>query len=367
MKNISNGVVTKYYFFAGQRIAMKRDGVLTYLHADHPSATLRTSLGSIVVTTNISGSLTSSRGYRAYGNYRRGGDLPTDYRFTGQQQDASGLIYMNARYYDPVLGQFISPDTLIPDPSNVQDYNRYMYARGNPLRFTDPSGHNACMALAPVAPLVLGCQAGEFVMRYGPTVMQLAVQWADKLPAVGDWLFSSNAAEQGAHSAGQSNGGNTAGPGGLDPNDLFRNASDTIRRGVEMLRTHINNPSEYQRFRYGAQAHLSRAEYYYQQGALKSVNPSGKGSIDLVLTNNTGVEVKYWSAQSVFDDIRVLESQLRGFDRVNLDHIVVEFVQTRGNPVTQAVLMQLQTQLKIEFGLNLSKFTFTVVSNPGIP
>ncbi len=87
-----------YYFFAGQRIAMKRNGVLTYLHADH--------LGSIVATTS-SGVLTSSRGYRAYGNYRRGVLLlPTDYRFTGQQQDASGLMdslrspqaYMNARY-----------------------------------------------------------------------------------------------------------------------------------------------------------------------------------------------------------------------------------------------------------------------------
>jgi RHS repeat-associated protein len=69
------------------------------------------------------------------------GDLPTDYRFTGQQQDASGLVYMNVRYYDPVLGQLISPDTLVPDPSNVQAYNRYLYALGNPLKYKDPTGH----------------------------------------------------------------------------------------------------------------------------------------------------------------------------------------------------------------------------------
>jgi uncharacterized protein RhaS with RHS repeats len=54
------------------------------------------------------------------------------------------LYYYNARYYDPSLGQFISPDTLVPDPSNVQAYNRYMYALGNPLRYNDPSGHAAC-------------------------------------------------------------------------------------------------------------------------------------------------------------------------------------------------------------------------------
>ena len=47
---------------------------------------------------------------------------------------------MNARYYDPVLGQFISPDTLVPDAGLLVDYNRYGYARGNPMRFTDPSG-----------------------------------------------------------------------------------------------------------------------------------------------------------------------------------------------------------------------------------
>jgi RHS repeat-associated protein len=56
-------------------------------------------------------------------------------------EDASGLVYMNARYYDPSTGMFISPDTIIPDPSNVLDYNRYAYGRGNPVKYNDPSGH----------------------------------------------------------------------------------------------------------------------------------------------------------------------------------------------------------------------------------
>jgi hypothetical protein len=51
------------------------------------------------------------------------------------------LLYYNARYYDPSLGTFISPDTLVPDPGLVLDYNRYMYVRGNPLRYTDHTGH----------------------------------------------------------------------------------------------------------------------------------------------------------------------------------------------------------------------------------
>jgi RHS repeat-associated protein len=52
-----------------------------------------------------------------------------------------GLIYMNARYYVPSLGRFASADTLVPDPTNPQQFNRFSYVLNNPLRFNDPSGH----------------------------------------------------------------------------------------------------------------------------------------------------------------------------------------------------------------------------------
>ena len=63
-------------------------------------------------------------------------------RFTGQVFDGeTGLYYYNARYFDPELGRFIQPDTIIPDLSNPQSYNRYSYVLNNPLRYTDPTGH----------------------------------------------------------------------------------------------------------------------------------------------------------------------------------------------------------------------------------
>ncbi|MCA9367878.1 RHS repeat-associated core domain-containing protein [Candidatus Kaiserbacteria bacterium] len=71
----------------------------------------------------------------------------TDRRFTGQQLDGSGLYYFNARYYDPEIGHFISPDTIVPDPMRVDSYNRYMYSLGNPLKFNDPSGHKPFMTI----------------------------------------------------------------------------------------------------------------------------------------------------------------------------------------------------------------------------
>ena len=77
----------------------------------------------------------------AYGRDRRGSELRTTQRFTSQLTDGTGLVYMNARYYDPQLGQFISPDTLVPDATQLMDFNRYAYARGTPMKYNDPSGH----------------------------------------------------------------------------------------------------------------------------------------------------------------------------------------------------------------------------------
>jgi filamentous hemagglutinin len=63
-------------------------------------------------------------------------------QFTGQVKDEeTGLYYYGARYYDPELGRFIQADTIIPDLDNPQSYNRYAYTLNNPLRYTDPTGH----------------------------------------------------------------------------------------------------------------------------------------------------------------------------------------------------------------------------------
>ena len=57
---------------------------------------------------------------------------------------------MNARYYDPLVGMFISPDTIVPDAGVLIDYNRFAYGRANPLKYNDPSGHCPVCILAVV-------------------------------------------------------------------------------------------------------------------------------------------------------------------------------------------------------------------------
>lgn len=70
--------------------------------------------------------------------------LPTDRGFTGQIADAtSGLDYYDARYYDPLAGQFVSADSMLPgaglDPFGL---SRYAYVEGNPIVRTDPTGRS---------------------------------------------------------------------------------------------------------------------------------------------------------------------------------------------------------------------------------
>ncbi len=71
------------------------------------------------------------------------GMLPTDYTFTGQKLDtSSGLLYYGARYYDAAIGRFAQPDSIVPNPYNPQSLNRYSYVLNNPVRYTDPTGHD---------------------------------------------------------------------------------------------------------------------------------------------------------------------------------------------------------------------------------
>jgi len=70
----------------------------------------------------------------------------SNHGFSGHRHNNTGmndlsLIYMNARYYMPEIGRFISADTIVPEPGNPQNYNRYSYVNNNPVNYTDPSGH----------------------------------------------------------------------------------------------------------------------------------------------------------------------------------------------------------------------------------
>jgi len=51
-------------------------------------------------------------------------------------------MFFQARYYSPAVGRFLSADTIVPDPSNPQSLNRYAYVLNDPVKYTDPTGHD---------------------------------------------------------------------------------------------------------------------------------------------------------------------------------------------------------------------------------
>ncbi len=66
-----------------------------------------------------------------------------DCGYTGHEMlPEFGIINMNGRLYDPVLGRFFSPDPYVQFVGSPQSYNRYSYCLNNPLKYTDPSGQS---------------------------------------------------------------------------------------------------------------------------------------------------------------------------------------------------------------------------------
>jgi RHS repeat-associated protein len=98
-------------------------------------------LGSVSIATDSTGGVISYQKFDPWGKVREGGIGETTLNYTGQKLDGTGLLFYNARYYDPNIGKFVSADTIIPNLANPQALNRYAYVYNNPLRYRDPSGH----------------------------------------------------------------------------------------------------------------------------------------------------------------------------------------------------------------------------------
>jgi RHS repeat-associated protein len=142
----TKGVGVNSVFLGSIKIATVSSNQVRFYFQDH--------LGGVNVVTDSAGSSIELTEYKPFGEFSRhekygGNENVAWYYFTGKPlDDETGLMFYGARYYSPLLGRFITPDSLIPAPGNPQALNRYSYVYNNPVAFTDPTGNFPWLAFA---------------------------------------------------------------------------------------------------------------------------------------------------------------------------------------------------------------------------
>ena len=140
---------TKYLYRFGGKLVAVRDvpsgggaGTLHYVHQDH--------LGSASLQTSGSGTYERYEFRGPFGQPWASGEsastLATDLQYTDQRSFESSLgslYFYGSRWYSPVVGRFLQPDSLVPGAGSRQTFNRFTYAQNNPIKFADPTGHDA--------------------------------------------------------------------------------------------------------------------------------------------------------------------------------------------------------------------------------
>jgi RHS repeat-associated protein len=147
-------------------LAQPASATVTYFHNDVS--------GTPMVATDTAGNVVWKESHKPYGEKLRNEPASRDGKnkigFAGSPFDAStGLSYMGARYYDPVIGRFMGVDPVGFQEGNVHSFNRYAYANNNPYRYIDPDGRDAVES---VQNWWTASKAGFQSATFGDTVMK---------------------------------------------------------------------------------------------------------------------------------------------------------------------------------------------------
>ncbi len=172
-KETKNGITRELHYINGsyglEAIYIKQGetGSMFYVCKDH--------IGSITALVNESKIVAEEYSFDAWGRRRNyenwtysNVNTPAliDRGFTGHEHLVEfGLINMNGRTYDPVLGRFLSPDKFVQTPDFTQNFNRYSYGLNNPLVYTDPSGDFFWVPV--IIGAVVGAYTGGVVANHG--------------------------------------------------------------------------------------------------------------------------------------------------------------------------------------------------------
>jgi RHS repeat-associated protein len=142
---IDNTGASGWITVEGQPVARRSHNATVFLHPD--------ALGNGTLVTDSARGVVDRNDFTVWGKRTQGPSASgIAAGFSGGQHDATGLVHLNSRYYDPTLGHFISADTIVPDIYAPQALNRYAYALNDPATFNDPTGHSPdCETTAPTS------------------------------------------------------------------------------------------------------------------------------------------------------------------------------------------------------------------------
>ncbi len=132
-KNLTSGTVTKSFYAGGIQVAQMVNYTTYYLHQD-ALGSIRLVMPASLITSFISNYLPYGMSYAMTGEEA--------FQYTGKLLDeATGLYYEGARYYDPETGRFITEDSYNGTKTDPISQNKYIYGGDNPMRYVDPTGH----------------------------------------------------------------------------------------------------------------------------------------------------------------------------------------------------------------------------------
>lgn len=137
IQEVSGGEVVADYL-----TGLGLDAILARSSAGETSFLLRDALGSVTLLTDGSGAVVNRYFYEPFGQTTVVGAAENPFQFTGRELDETGLYYYRSRYYDPVLGRFLSEDTI---GFLGRDANLFAYVRNNPVNLADPDGQNGSL------------------------------------------------------------------------------------------------------------------------------------------------------------------------------------------------------------------------------
>lgn len=144
---------------------------ITYYHNDIS--------GSPLLATNASGNVLWKESYRPYGDKftKSVASQNNKIGFHGKPfDDDTGLSYMQARYYDPILGRFTGMDPVDYQEDNLHSFNRYAYANNNPYKYVDPDGNHPLVYMLGVGLGAISLADGEPPQAKAGKTVNIAAQ-----------------------------------------------------------------------------------------------------------------------------------------------------------------------------------------------